>query len=156
MVSPQNPFKNKVTLLDDYQRLELVHIAIDSFDDFEASSVEFTLPKPSYTVDTLAYLQEKYPHNEFHLIMGGDNLKTIHKWKNFEVLLRDYPIIVYPRPSYDIASFSYNADLHIVSAPQMEISSSLIRQMIKEGRKPHFLLPQAVYKYIDEMHFYRK
>lgn len=156
MVSPQNPLKNKASLLDDYQRLELVNRAIEGVDDFEASSIEFNLPKPSYTIDTLIYLREKYPKHEFCIIMGSDNLKTIHKWKNFEILLRDYPIIVYPRPAYKVTSFPYKANIQTVDAPQMEISSSMIRQMFKEGKKPYFFLAPSVYQYIDEMHFYKK
>lgn len=154
VVSPQNPFKQKASLLDDYHRLELVNRAIKGYDEFEASSIEFKLPQPSYTIDTLSYLREKYPANTFKIIMGSDNLKHFHKWKNFEVLLRDYEIIVYPRPDYDVANFNYEGKITIVTAPLMEISSSLIRKMFAEGKKPKFFVAPSVYQYIEEMHFY--
>lgn len=154
VVSPQNPFKKKTSLLEDYHRLELVNRAIEGHDDFEASSIEFKLPQPSYTIDTLTYLQEKHPSHTFQIIMGSDNLKNFHKWKNFEVLLRNYEIIVYPRPSYNVADFKYDGKLNVVEAPQMEISSSLIRKMFAEGKNPYFLVAPKVYQYIEEMHFY--
>ncbi len=156
VVSPQNPLKKKVSLLDDYHRLELVNRAIANYDDFEASSIEFKLPQPSYTVDTLAYLKEKHPSHTFKIIMGSDNLKSLHKWKNFEVLLRDYELVVYPRPTYDVANFQYDAKLTVVEAPQMNISASLIRKMFADGKQPRFFLPKSVYQYIEEMHFYVK
>lgn len=154
VVSPQNPFKKKASLLEDYHRLELVNRAIEGHDDFEASSIEFKLPQPSYTIDTLTYLQEKHPSHTFQIIMGSDNLKNFHKWKNFEVLLRNYEIIVYPRPSYDVADFKYDGRLDVVKAPLMEISSSLIRKMFAEGKNPYFLVAPKVYQYIEDMHFY--
>lgn len=155
VVSPQNPLKNKSSLLDDYQRLELVNRAIEGYDDFESSSIEFKMPQPSYTIDTLVWLKEKYPHHEFCIIMGSDNLKTIHKWKNFEILLKNYSIFVYPRSSYDIESFPLAKNIKKIDAPRMEISSSMIRRMLKEGKRPYFFLMPEVYKYIDEMHLYQ-
>lgn len=155
VVSPQNPFKKKSSLLDNYERLELVHRAIGNADSFEASSIEFGLPKPSYTIDTLVYLKEKHPNHTFSLIMGSDNLEYFHKWKNFEIILRDYDLIIYPRPTYNAHNFQYDAKMQIVDAPLMDISSSLIRKMFKEGKNPEFLLPKEVYTYIEEMFFYR-
>ncbi len=154
VVSPQNPFKKKASLLDDYHRLELVNRAVADHDDFEASSIEFSLPKPSYTIDTLAFLKEKHPSHTFKIIMGSDNLKNFHKWKNFEILLRDYELLVYPRPTYNIADFQYEGKITEVQAPQMDISASLIRRMFAEKKQPKFFLAPAVYKYIEEMHFY--
>lgn len=154
VVSPQNPLKKKSSLLEDYHRLELVNRAIEGQDDFAASAIEFKLPKPSYTIDTLTYLEEKYPSHTFTIIMGSDNLKTFHKWKNFEVLLRKYELLVYPRPTYDATAFQYKGKIRIVAAPLMEISSSLIRKMFAEGKKPVFFVAPAVYQYIEEMHFY--
>ncbi len=154
VVSPQNPFKKKSSLLDDYHRLELVNRAVADYDDFEASAIEFGLPQPSYTIDTLTHLKEKHPSHTFKIIMGSDNLQHFHKWKNFEILLRDYEILVYPRPTYDVANFQYEAKLKVVKAPQMDISASLVRQMFAEGKQPRFFLASQVYKYIEEMHFY--
>lgn len=154
VVSPQNPFKKKASLLEDYHRLELVNRAIEGYDDFEASSIEFKLPQPSYTIDTLTHLKEKYPLHTFNIIMGSDNLQHFHKWKNFEILLRDYELIVYPRPDYNPLDFKYKGNIQIVSAPLMEISSSLIRKMFAEGKKPKFFVKSSVYQYIEEMHFY--
>lgn len=154
VVTPQNPLKKKSSLLEDYHRLELVNRAIEGYDDFEASSIEFNLPKPSFTIDTLVYLKEKYPSYDFQIIMGSDNLKNFHKWKNFEILLRDYEIIVYPRPTYDVANFKYEGRITVVDAPLMEISSSLVREMFAERKNPYFFLAPSVYKYIEEMHFY--
>ncbi|PVX49821.1 nicotinate-nucleotide adenylyltransferase [Balneicella halophila] len=154
VVSPQNPLKKKASLLDDYHRLELVNRAVKGYDDYEESSIEFNLPKPSYTIDTLVYMKERYPSHDFQIIMGSDNLKHFHKWKNFEILLRDYEIIVYPRPTFDVADFKYEGNLKVVNAPLMEISSSLIRKMYAEGKDPSFFLAPSVYQYIEEMHFY--
>ncbi len=156
VVSPQNPFKKKNSLLDDYQRLELVNRAIEGHDDYEASSIEFKLPQPSYTIDTLTYLKEKHPNYTFKIIMGSDNLQHFHKWKNFETILQNYELIVYPRPNYDVEDFQYEGSIQIVKAPLMEISSSLIRRMLAEGKKPSFFLAPAVYQYIEDMHFYEK
>ncbi len=154
VVSPQNPFKKKASLLDDYQRLELVNRAIKGNDNFEASAIEFGLPQPSYTIDTLTFLREKYPSYTFKIIMGSDNLQHFHKWKNFEILLRDYELIVYPRPNYEVENFEYEGKITTIQAPLMEISSSLIRKMFAEGKKPTFFLEPSVFQYIEEMHFY--
>lgn len=155
VVSPQNPFKKKSSLLENYERLELVHRAIGDSARYEASSIEFGLSQPSYTIDTLVHLREKYPNHTFALIMGSDNLEYFHKWKNFEIILRDYELIIYPRPTYDFNNFQYKAKMQVVDAPLMDISSSLIRKMFHEGKNPEFLLPKDVYTYIEEMSFYK-
>lgn len=155
VLSPQNPLKKKSTLLPDYDRLEILHRGIDDYPNFQVSTIEFNLPKPSYTIDTLAYLKEKYPKNEFYLVMGADNLATINKWKNFELILSDYKLIVYPRPGIEENDFFQHKNVNIINAPLMEVSSSFIRDAIKQGKDVRYFLPQKAYNYIDEMSFYR-
>ncbi len=162
VVSPHNPLKQKSSLLNDYQRLEMVHRAIDDDPRFRASDIEFKMPKPSYTIDTLTYLGEKYPDRKFRLIMGSDNLYFIHKWKNFKNLLDKYDIIVYPRPDYPAdrkrlpVLSNYGERINQINAPLMEISSSFIRNAVKEGKNIRHFLPEKVYRYMDEMNFYKK
>jgi nicotinate-nucleotide adenylyltransferase len=162
VVSPHNPLKQKTSLLNDYQRLEMVHMAIDDDPRFRASDIEFNMPKPSYTIDTLTYLSEKYPDREFRLIMGSDNLYFIHKWKNYNNLLDEYKIIVYPRPGYPADKerlpvlSDYGERIDQINAPLMEISSSFIRKAVKEGKNICHFLPEKVFKYMDEMNFYKK
>lgn len=156
VVSPQNPHKNKRNLLDDYQRLELVHLAIDDDDRFRASDIEFRLPKPSYTVDTLAYLSDKYPNYHFNILMGSDNLENFHKWKNYEAIIENYGIIVYPRPGFDPQKVKVEKNITIANhAPIMEISSSFIRNALKQGKDVRHFLPQKSWEYIEKMNFYR-
>jgi len=154
IISPQNPFKTKQSLLPDYQRLELVNLAIDDNIGFRASNIEFKLPKPSYTIDTLAYLYDKYPEKEFVLIMGSDNLLHFHKWKNFNEILRNYQIYVYPRPNEKAVELMKHPKVKLVEAPLMEISSSFIRNAIKANKNIRYFLPIKVWNYINEMHFY--
>ncbi len=147
IVSPQNPLKNKTNLLKDYQRLELVNRAIEDDDRFQASNIEFDLPKPSYTIDTLAYLSDKYPGYEFVILMGSDNLESFHKWKNFKTIVQNYGIIVYPRPGFEQAKVLKHENILIAKgAPLMEISSSFIRNAIKEGKDVRHYLPQNVWR----------
>ena len=162
VVSPHNPLKKKETLLDDHQRLYMVQLAIGDNDRLKASDIEFRLPVPSYTIDTLTCLNEKYPGNIFSLVMGEDNLTTLHKWKNVNELVSRYPIYVYPRRN-DIykssaltGSLLKNAEIHSVNAPFMEISGTFIRNGIRNGRDVSYFLPAPVWKYIKEMHFYEK
>ncbi|MCL3778884.1 nicotinate-nucleotide adenylyltransferase [Prolixibacteraceae bacterium JC049] len=155
IVSPHNPLKNKKTLLPEYQRLELVNRAIDSDFRFRASNIEFNLPQPSYTIDTLVHLTEKYPKHDFSLIIGSDNLTSFHKWKNYEILLRDYNILVYPRPDFDETTVTNLTNVEIVRAPNMEVSSSFIRKAIAEGRDVCHFMPKEVAAYVDEMNFYK-
>lgn len=157
VVSPQNPLKKRSNLLDDYQRLEMVHLAVDDFHQFKVSDIEFSLPKPSYTTKTLAVLKEKYPEKEFSIIMGEDNIKTIHKWKNYEYLLDNYKVFVYPRFVEETADLKETPHPNIImtKAPSIQISSSFIRKAIKENKDVRFFLPEKVYNFIDEMNFYR-
>ncbi|SFU68923.1 nicotinate-nucleotide adenylyltransferase [Pustulibacterium marinum] len=159
VVTPHNPFKKKKTLLDNYQRLEMVFKATEGFEHLKPSDIEFKLPQPNYTSDTLIYLQEKYADYEFALIMGEDNLNSFHKWKNYEVILEHHHLYVYPRvPARTIADESLlkHPKIHIVeNAPIMEISSSFIRDEIKSGKNVKPLLPGSVWNYIDDNLFYK-
>ncbi len=155
VVSPQNPFKKQHNLLDDYQRLELVHRAIGKDPRFRVSDIEFYMPKPSYTVDTLTYLSDKYPDYTFKIIIGADNLVSFKKWKNYELLEEKYTRLVYPRHGVSGEEMRKHSNIEIVNAPKIEISSSFIRKAIKEGKTVRYFMPQAVYEYIDEMNFYR-
>lgn len=154
VVSPCNPLKQKSTLLEEFHRLAMVKIAIDDNPNFRASDIEFKLPVPSYTIHSLAYLGDKYPTKEFCLIMGGDNLESIEKWKNYQVILDHYSIYVYPRPNSQIDSWLSMPNIKITDAPFMDISSSFIRKQIAESKSIRYLTPDTVIKYIDEMHFY--
>ena len=156
VVSPHNPLKKKQNLLDDYQRLELVHRAIQGDERFEVSSVEFYLPKPSYTIDTLTYLQEKHPRQRFTLLMGSDNLINLHKWKNYEQILENYRILVYPRPGVDPSDCISHPNIETIQAPLMEISSSFIRDALSLGKDVRYFMPPRSYQYLDEMGFYRR
>jgi nicotinate-nucleotide adenylyltransferase len=162
VVSPHNPLKKKESLLADHHRYYLAQLAIGDSDRLKASDIEFKLPVPSFTIDTLSYLKEKYPINEFCLVMGEDNLYTLHKWKNAAELVRNYPIYVYPRPvsekpsSVLLDQILLAADVHQVNAPLMEISGTFIRNGIKNGKDMSYFLPAAVWKYIREMHLYEK
>jgi nicotinate-nucleotide adenylyltransferase len=156
VVSPQNPLKPAGTLLQDYQRLQLVELAIDGYRKIKVSKIEFELPRPSYTIHTLAYLREKHPEHEFALIMGADNLETFHKWKNYELILEDHDIFVYPRPGSDGGNLKDHSRVHWTDAPVMEISSTFIRNAIKNKKDVSFMMPEKVAAYIEEMNFYRK
>ncbi len=158
VVSPHNPFKKKKTLLEDYHRFELALMACEAYEKLKVSDIEFKLPQPSYTINTLVHLSEKHPDIQFCLLMGEDNLNTFHKWKNYDVILEQYPIYVYPRKTDNghENQFTHNPDIVHVIAPIMEISSTAIRQAVKEGKEVRPLLPAKVWEYIDEMNFYRK
>jgi len=162
VVSPHNPLKKKETLLDDHQRLHMAQLAIGDNDRIKASDIEFKLPVPSYTIDTLTYLKEKYSKHEFCLVMGEDNLYTLHKWKNADELIMEYTIYLYPRRESVKPSSLYldqilsAATIHPVKAPLMEISGTFIRDGIKNGKNMSYFLSPAVWKYIKEMHFYEK
>ncbi|MGE0018153.1 MAG: nicotinate (nicotinamide) nucleotide adenylyltransferase [Draconibacterium sp.] len=157
VVSPQNPHKAQENLLDDYHRLELVNRAIDGDPRFRTSNIEFGLPKPSYTIDTLAYLHEKFPNHQFSIIMGSDNLESFHKWKNHQVILENYGIIVYPRPGFDKSKVIQHPNINIAAnTPLMEISSSFIRESIKSGKDVRYFMPKKSWEYLDEMNFYKR
>ena len=154
IISPQNPFKTKASLLADYHRYELVNRAIGNDTRFRASNIEFKLSKPSYTIDTLTYLIDQYPDKEFFLIIGSDQLPSFEKWKNYDVLLENYSFLVYPRPGTDKHPLLSHPAFHIVDAPNMEISSTFIRQAVKNKKDIRYYMPSAVWEYIQEMHFY--
>jgi nicotinate-nucleotide adenylyltransferase len=158
VVTPHNPHKQKNTLLDDHHRLEMVYLATEYFPKIKPSDVEFKLPQPNYTVNTLAHLQEKYPQHEFSLIMGEDNLNSLHKWKNYEVILQNHDIYVYPRlASGEIDSqFINHNKIHRVGAPVIELSSTFIRESIKNKKNVVPLLPEKVWKYVEHNLFYKK
>jgi nicotinate-nucleotide adenylyltransferase len=156
VVSPHNPLKQKSSLLDQNHRLQLVNIAIENQTKFKTSNIEFNLPQPSYTINTLTYLTEKYPNTKFALIMGSDNLENFHKWKNYEEILKRFELYVYPRPENDGGALKNHANVKLINAPLMEISSTLIRQAIREKKDVQFFVPEKVWEYIQEMHFYEK
>nr|WP_294773512.1 nicotinate (nicotinamide) nucleotide adenylyltransferase [uncultured Flavobacterium sp.] len=158
VVTPHNPLKQKNTLLDDYQRLHLVRLATEDYPKIKPSDIEFKLPQPNYTVNTLAHLMEKYPQHEFSLIMGEDNLKSFHKWKNYEYILQHHDIYIYPRVSEeaDNITLKNHPRIHLIDAPIVEISSTFIRESIKNKKNVQPLLPHNVWEYVDHNNFYRK
>ena len=172
VVTPHNPHKEKNTLLDDYQRLHLAHLATEEYPKIKPSDIEFKLPQPNYTVNTLAYLKEKFPQHEFSLIMGEDNLKSLHKWKNYEYILENHAIYIYPRLSNKTETSLRNAEtssrdtetssvlthprIHKIDAPIVEISSTFIRNSIKSKKNIRPLLSEKVWEYIDHNNFYKK
>lgn len=158
VVSPQNPFKDKKSLLTDHNRLDMVQLAVKNYPKMRASNVEFSLPKPSYTIDTLTYLKEKYPNYSFALIMGEDNLDSLPKWKNSEKLMSDYQIIVYPRTfegEKKDSEYLQHENISMVNAPIIELSATEIRNMIKEGKNVRPMLPPEVFEYLDGSSFYK-
>ena len=158
VVTPHNPHKKKNTLLEDVHRLVMVRIAVEDFPKLKASNIEFELPQPNYTVNTLAVLEEKHPDLNFCLIMGEDNLKSLHKWKNYEVILERYPIYVYPRinaQEENISYFKEGKGVTKINAPIVQISSTFIRKSIASNKNICPLLPQKVWEYLDEMNFYK-
>jgi nicotinate-nucleotide adenylyltransferase len=156
VVSPQNPFKEKSSLLNQGHRLLLVNLAIDDHPRIKSSNIEFSLPQPSYTIHTLTHLREKYPAREFALIMGQDNLPTFHKWKNYEEILLDHDIYVYPRPSSATSDLEKHPRVIMTHAPVIDISSTFIRNAIAEGKDVRYFLPAKVWEEIDVMNFYRR
>lgn len=157
VVTPHNPLKQKSTLLDDYHRLHLVRLATEDYPKIKPSDVEFKLPQPNYTVNTLAHLMDKYPQHEFSLIMGEDNLKSFHKWKNYEYILEHHDIYIYPRVSEEAENedLKGHARIHQIAAPIVEISSTFIREQIKAKKNIRPLLPQLVWEYVDHNNFYK-
>lgn len=155
VVSPQNPLKPKETLLRDYDRLHLINLAIEDNKNLKASSIEFKLPRPSYTIDTLTHLHEKFPQHQFSLIMGSDNLTSLHKWKNYEILLDKYEIWVYKRRGYENNLYKDRANITVLEFPFLDISATFIRENIKSGISMQYFLPEAVWKYINESSLYR-
>lgn len=156
VVSPQNPLKERATLLADRQRLEMVRLAIDDNYRLRACDIEFHLPIPSYTSTTLAYLAERYPDKSFCLIMGSDNLETFTRWRNWQFIIDNYHLYVYPRPGHDNCSLAQHPHVTLVDVPTMDISSTYIRQQLRRGRDVRYLLPDKVYDYVTGMHFYSR
>jgi nicotinate-nucleotide adenylyltransferase len=157
VVTPHSPFKKKSSLLDNRQRFEMVYRATEDYLKLEPSDIEFNLPQPNYTINTLTHLQEKYPTHTFSLIMGEDNLKSFHKWKNYEIILQHHHIYCYPRISKGTtdSQFKGHPKIHHVNAPIMELSSTFIRQSIKDNKNVRPMLPEHVWDYLDDMNFYR-
>ena len=155
VISPHNPLKSKRSLLPDYHRYEMVYKAIEDDFDMNAIDIEFKMPQPSYTIDTLVRLKEKYPHHHFVVIMGGDSLESIQKWKNYKTLLNEYQIYVYKRPQAAVPE-TIHPHIKLFDAPQMDISASFIRNAVKSGKNIRYFLPAKVWDYIKEMHFYEK
>nr|WP_199082287.1 nicotinate (nicotinamide) nucleotide adenylyltransferase [Pedobacter sp. ASV19] len=155
VVSPHNPLKNKKGLSNMYDRLEMVRLATENSEKLKVSNIEFGLPQPSYTVDTLAYLQEKYPGRSFALIMGADNLVSLKKWKNYEVILQNHQIYVYPRPGADLSPWKDHPSIQVTETPQMDISSTFIRKAIQEGKNVQYFLPDNVLAFIEGKNMYR-
>lgn len=153
VVSPQNPLKPSKTLLNEYDRLDLVKLAIDGNYQMETCDIEFKLPKPSYTVDTLAYLTEKYSTHQFSVIMGSDSYQNLDKWKNVELLVNQYHFIVYPRPGFDIEPRNENTKV-LLDTPSLEISASFIRNNIKERKSIRYLLSETVWKEVEKQGYY--
>jgi nicotinate-nucleotide adenylyltransferase len=160
ILSPQNPHKNSTTLLNEYQRLHLVQLAIEPDDNqLKASDIEFKLPKPSYTINTLIYLNEKYPQYEFALIMGSDSFQNIHNWKNAEALLKNYEFFIYQRKGFELKetslSKSKEAKITLLKAPLLEISATEIRNLIKEGKTIRYLVPEKIREEIEKSRYYK-
>lgn len=167
VITPQNPFKEKSSLLADFHRLNLAKVALEDNPKVRVSDIEFKLPRPSYTVHTLAHLKEAYPDIQFSLVMGEDNLRSLHKWKNYETILNNHEIYVYPRVLTEQEKaelkthrtqthLANHPKIHRVDAPVMKLSSSFIRKSIMAGHDVRYLLTDPVYRYVKEMHFYEK
>jgi nicotinate-nucleotide adenylyltransferase len=156
VVSPHNPLKEKAGLLNEFDRLHLVQLAVEDNEKLVACNEEFYLPKPSYTIDTLTHLQEKYPTYEFSLVMGSDNILNIDKWKNYELLLERYTIYIYNRPEYNSDNLKIKGDIRFLEVPLLDISSTYIRNNIKENKSIKYLLHPSVEKYILDYNLYKK
>ncbi len=155
VVSPQNPLKPKKTLARDFDRLHLVRLGIGDNPRIEASNVEFNLPKPSYTVDTLAFLTEKHPDKTFALIMGGDNIASLHLWKNYEQLLANFDIYVYQRPGTELGPLETHPRVKVLEAPLLDISATYIRDCIRKGQSVRYLVPEPVFEYLKDNTLYK-
>ena len=154
VVSPQNPFKTNSTLLNEYDRLHLLKAATEDDPRIKISDIEFSLPKPSYTSVTLSHLQERYPQHEFSIIMGSDSFQNLHKWKNFEFIVKNYRIYVYQRAGFQVDN-QINAKLTLVNAPLLQISATQIRQLLKEGKSIRYMVPEKVRDEIEKGHYYQ-
>lgn len=154
VVSPQNPLKPSSVLLNEYDRLNLVHLAVEDDLRLKASDVEFKLPRPSYTIDTLTYLQEKYPQHEFSVVMGSDSFQNLPRWKNFEQLVKNYSFIIYQRPGFPITD-TWNAKHLVLDAPLLQLSATEIRDTIRNGKTIRYLVPEKVREEIERNGYYK-
>ena len=155
VVSPQNPFKESKNLLSELHRYAIIDRTIDCDSRFKVSNIEFDMPRPSYTIDTLAVLTEKYPQHQFSLIMGSDNLQHFHKWKNAEVIMEHYRLLVYPQKGFDVPQQYQGGQVVVVDAPEVELSASYIRNAIKVGKDVSWFMPDGGRQYVQEMNFYK-
>ncbi len=156
VLSPQNPFKSQKSLAKDYDRLHLLNLAIGEHQHIRSSNVEFGLPRPSYTIDTLSYLKEKYPQKRFSLIMGGDNLHSFHKWKNYELILQNHHIYVYKRGNSDQYDLGDHPNVSFADAPMLDISASYLRKNLKEDKSIQYLVTEEVFEYLKINNIYKK
>lgn len=154
VVSPQNPLKPSSVLLNEYHRLHLVHLAVEEDLRLKASDVEFKLPRPSYTIDTLTYLQEKYPQHEFSIVMGSDSFQNLPRWKNFEQLIKNYSFIIYKRPGFEVTE-TWNAKLVVLNAPLLQLSATEIRDNIRNNKTIRYLVPEKVREEIERNSYYK-
>lgn len=155
VVSPQNPHKTQASLLNEYDRLHLAQLAIEDDSQIKVSDIEFKLPKPSYTIDTLTYVQEQFPQHEFYVIMGGDSFQNLPKWKNFESLIKNYKFIVYRRPGFEINN-THGASVQYLEAPMLELSATLIRNNCKNGNTIRYLVPEKVREEIERNNYFKE
>lgn len=155
IVSPKNPLKPSASLLNEYHRLHLINAAIDGEKNLKASAIEFHLPKPSYTIDTLTYLKEKYPGFEFIVIMGSDSFSNLNKWKNYRQIILEHAIYIYERPGFPIDNGLLLANIKIIQAPLLQISSTHIRELIKNKKSIRFLVPDVVKEEIEQNNYYK-
>jgi len=155
VVTPENPFKKKTSLLNEYDRLHMARLSVESDKRITVSDIELNLPRPSYTIDTLAYLEEKYPEYEFSIIMGSDSFQNLKNWKNFETITKQYKIYIYKRSKFDIEN-EIEANIEILDAPILQISSTEIRRLIKEGKSIRYMVPENVREEIETRRFYKK
>lgn len=155
VVSPHNPFKDMTSLLEDHYRRDMLEMAVKNDERFGVCDIEFHMPKPSYTIDTLMRLSELYPDTDFYLICGMDNLKDFHKWKDYQGILDNYRLLVYPRKGYDGGVMLNHKSIQIIDAPEIEISSTFIRKAVAEGKDVRYFMPERSYKYMIDMNFYK-
>lgn len=154
VVSPQNPLKQSNSLINEHHRKHLIDLSIEGEKKLRASNIEFSLPRPSYTIDTLTYLQEKYPQHQFSIIMGSDSFSNIKKWKNFEILLRNFEIFIYQRPGFKVKEDMITPNIKVIDAPLLQISSTHIRNLIKEKKSIRYLVPDIVKEEIENQQYY--
>lgn len=154
VVSPQNPLKPSSVLLNEYHRLHLVHLAVEEDLRLKASDVEFKLPRPSYTIDTLTYLQEKYPQHEFSIVMGSDSFQNLPRWKHFELLVKNYSFIIYKRPGFEVTE-TWNAKHILLNAPLLQLSATEIRENIRTNKTIRYLVPEKVREEIERNSYYK-